>query len=96
MTITDLRARREEILRVIRQHGGKDDVLVFGSVARGEAGPQSDLDLIVDLDAGRSLFDRVRMMQELEDLLGVKVETVSPRAIHALLRDGILAEARPL
>jgi predicted nucleotidyltransferase len=96
MTLTELRARRSEILRVVSMHGGKPGVLVFGSVARGEAGPDSDLDLIVELAPDRSLFDRVRMVQELEDLLGARVETVSPRAIHPVLRERIYAEAQPL
>ncbi|MBE0660749.1 MAG: nucleotidyltransferase family protein [Bryobacteraceae bacterium] len=96
MTIEQLRKRRADVLRVVARHGGRPEVLVFGSTARGEAGAGSDLDLIVELQAGRSLMDRVRMGLELEEMLGLPVETVSPAALHPLLRASVLAEAQRL
>jgi predicted nucleotidyltransferase len=72
---------RAEINAVAARHGASN-VRVFGSVARGEAGPDSDIDLLVDLEAGRSLLDLAAIHLELEDLLGFPVEIgtdVKPR-----------------
>lgn len=96
MTIEQLRDKRADVLRVIARHGGGADVLVFGSTARGEPGPGSDLDLIVKMESGRSLMDRVRMTMELEQMLGLPVETVSPAALHPLLKEEVMREARRL
>ena len=90
-----LKSRREEILRIAARHGASN-VRVFGSVARGEAGENSDIDLLVDLEKGRSLLDRVGLMVELEDLLGRKVDVVTEQGLYWLLRRRILKEARPL
>ena len=69
---------------------------VFGSFSRGEARPDSDLDLLVDMEEGRTLLDRIALLQDLEDLLARRVDVVTPRALHRLIRDRILAEAVPL
>ena len=90
-----LKQKRTEILRLAQQHGARN-LRVFGSVARGEAGPQSDIDSIVELEKGRGLFDHIGLTQDLEDLLGRKVEVVTDRALHWYIRDRVLPEARPL
>ena len=96
MTIVEnLQAKRAEILRVASAHGAAA-VRVFGSVARGEAGPHSDVDLLVRMEPGRSLLDHVALWQELEDLLGCKVDVVSEKALHRLIRQQVLDEAVPL
>jgi predicted nucleotidyltransferase len=87
-----LHARRDEILRIAAKHGASD-VRVFGSVARGEAGPESDLDVLVRLEPGRSLLDLCALGDELEDALGCRVDVVTEAAISPYLRDRILAEA---
>ena len=69
---------------------------VFGSFARGEAKPNSDLDLLVDMAADRSLLDTVGLIQDLQESLGRRVDVVTERALHRLLRARILSEARPL
>ena len=90
-----LEAKREEILEIAARHGARN-VRVFGSVARGEATPESDLDFLVELEPGRSLLDHVALLQDLESLLGRKVDLVEPEALHWYIRDRILQEAIPL
>jgi predicted nucleotidyltransferase len=71
-------------------------VRVFGSRARGESTPESDLDLLVSLEPGRSLLDLVAIRQDLESLLGCAVDVVTERGLSPYLSERILAEARPL
>lgn len=85
----------EEIERVARANRA-DGVRVFGSRARGDARPDSDLDLLVAPGPGMSLFDVAGLQIELEELLGIEVDIVCEGGIHPLLQDKILAEARPL
>ena len=75
-----LKAKREEILRVCARYGAPN-VRIFGLIARGEADEQSDIDLIVDFEPGRSLLDHAGLWLELQELLGVKVDVVSSRGI---------------
>jgi uncharacterized protein len=95
VTVTALRSRRAEILDVARKHGARN-VRVFGSVARGDAGSDSDVDILVELEPGRGLLDHAALMLDLSDLLGCKVDVVSDRALHWYIRDCVLAEAVPL
>jgi len=95
VALSDILGRRDEILRVAARHGAHH-VRVFGSVVRGEAGEDSDVDFLVRLDADRSLIDHVALMQDLEDLFGCRVDVVTERALHRLIRDCVLAEAVPL
>jgi len=88
-------AKRDEILRVAARHGARN-VRVFGSAARGESTDESDIDLLVDLEPGRSLLDHSALLQDLQDLLGRKVDVLTERSIYWLLRRRILREARPL
>lgn len=85
----------EGIRRVSREHGARA-VRVFGSRARGEATPASDLDVLVDLEPGRDLLDLVAIKQDLEALLGCPVDVVTPSALSAHMRDQVLREARLL
>jgi predicted nucleotidyltransferase len=95
VTLSDIHERREAILQIAARHGASN-VRIFGSVARGQAREGSDLDLLVQLQEDRSLLDHVALMQDLEDLLGCRVEVMNDRAMHRLIRDQILAEAIPL
>jgi len=93
MTLEDLlQAKREEILKVCARYGAHN-VHVFGSVVRGEADEQSDIDLIVDFEPGRSLLDHAGLWLELQDLLGVKVDVVSSRGIKPRIRERVSQEA---
>ena len=87
--------KRGEILKLADRHGAYN-VRIFGSVARGEAVPGSDVDILVDMEQGRSLLDLVGLWQELEELLGCKVDVITSGGISPYLRDRILAEAVPL
>ncbi len=89
-----LRERRQQLLDIAATYHGSN-VRVFGSVARGEEHPGSDIDLLVDFEPGRSLCDQVRLRRALTEALGVQVDLVSSRGL--LDRDsGILEEAIPL
>lgn len=87
--------RREEILEIAAKHGAAN-VRIFGSVARGDAGESSDIDLLVDMAPGRSLLDRSELIADLQDLLGRKVDIVTEQGIYWLLKRRILKEAHPL
>ncbi len=95
VTDSGIQTHREQILRIAEQYGASN-VRIFGSVARGEAQPDSDLDLLVDLDPGRSLLDHIALIQDLEDLLCRKVDVVESQALHSRIRSRVLAEAVPL
>jgi predicted nucleotidyltransferase len=95
-SLDTLRAeRRVEILRLAERHGARS-VRVFGSVSRGEANESSDLDLLVDWEPGRSLIDHAGLVQDLEELLGMKVHVGTEKSLHWYVRDRILREATPL
>lgn len=85
----------EAILRLVEEHGALNP-RVFGSHLRGDATASSDLDLLIQPGPTMSLFDLIRLQQDLEQLLGIKVDVISERGIHPLLKDVILAEAKPL
>jgi predicted nucleotidyltransferase len=95
MDLDRLRARRREIVRCAAVHGARN-VRVFGSIARGEAGTTSDVDLLVEMEPGRSLLDLVGLWQNLEDLLDGQVDVLSDRGLSPHLRDRIMAEVVPL
>jgi predicted nucleotidyltransferase len=90
-----LRGRRDEILRYAASHGAHN-VRVFGSTARGETGDASDVDLLVEMEPGRSLLDLVALWQDLEDLLGIHVDVLSDGGVSPYLHERIYAEAVPL
>jgi uncharacterized protein len=87
-----LQHRRDEILRIAASHGARD-VRIFGSMARGEARPDSDIDILVKLNPGRSLLDIVAIKQDLEDLMGCEVDVVTEAAISPYIREEVLREA---
>ena len=87
--------RRPEILGLARKRGAHN-LRVFGSVARGEAQEGSDLDLLVEWEPGRSLLDHAGLVQDLQDLLGMKVHIGTEKSLHWYVRERILREATPL
>lgn len=96
MTLNELlREKREDILRIANKRGASN-VRVFGSVARGEADSKSDIDILVDLEPGRSLFDLGGLLMDLQELLGHKVDVVTERGLRERIRARVLQEAIPL
>jgi predicted nucleotidyltransferase len=96
MTTTEIvQTKRDEILRIAERHGARD-VRVFGSVARGEATENSDIDLLVRAGHQTSPWFPAALVAELEGLLGRKVDVVTEEGLYWLLRRRILREARPL
>lgn len=87
-----IKAQRGAMLDLAARHGARR-VRVFGSVARGDARPDSDLDLLVAMDDGRSLFDLIGLGQDLEELLGRRVDVVSEGGLSEHIRERVLAEA---
>lgn len=87
-----LRAKREDILRVAAKHGAYN-VRVFGSGARGDFGPASDIDFLVEMEQGQSLLDLAGLSHDLQDLLGRKVDVTTDGSLHWFVRDGIMGEA---
>ena len=90
-----LQARRQEILCLAARHGAYN-VRVFGSAVRGESGPDSDLDFLVDVGPEHSPWFPASLVVDLEELLGREVDVVTERALHWYIRDRVLAEAIPL
>ncbi len=90
-----LKEKREEILQICAKHGAHN-VRVFGSVARGEADQESDIDLLVAFEPERSLLDHAALWLDLQELLGCKVDVVSDRGINPRIRERVLREAVPL
>jgi predicted nucleotidyltransferase len=87
--------KREDIKRIAAQHGAYN-VRVFGSVARGDARPESDVDLLIEAGPTTSSWFPAGLILDLEDLLGCRVEVVTEKALHPELRDAVLGEAVPL
>lgn len=95
LDIASLREKREEILQVAARRGARN-VRVFGSVARGEADAESDIDLLIEMEPGRSLFDMGGLLSDLEVLLGQRVDVVTEKGMRPRVREQALREAVPL
>ena len=93
MTLQELRtSKRDEILRLAAKYGAKN-VRVFGSLARGENDERSDIDFLVDLEPGRSLFDLGGLLMALHELLGMQVDVATEKALRPRLREQVLTDA---
>jgi predicted nucleotidyltransferase/DNA-binding XRE family transcriptional regulator len=90
-----LRRHRAAVLETVRRHGASN-VRVFGSVARGEDGPESDVDLVVDLAPGTGLVGWATLERELSQVLGAPVDVAPSDSLRPELRDAVEAEAIPL
>ena len=90
-----IKRSRKDILRLAK-HYGVTGMRVFGSAARGEDTPESDIDFLVEMEPGRSLFDLGGLLLDLENLLGCKVDVMTEKSLHWYIREKVLREARPL
>jgi uncharacterized protein len=96
MTLEDLLTQRDDILKIVDRHGAFN-VRIFGSVARGEADLQSDVDVLVDYDrTRRSPWFPMGLIEELEALLGCRVDVVTEKGLKSRIRERVLQEAVPL
>jgi len=95
MGIDEIKKRKKEILALAAKYGASD-IRVFGSVARGEAGADSDVDFLVSLEQGRSLFDLGGLLMDLQSLLHRKVDVVTEKGLHWYIRDRVIREAKPI
>ena len=91
VTLSQIQRQKGEILRIAHSHGA-DKVRIFGSVVRGTAGPDSDLDILVRFSEKTSLIDHIALMQDLEEMFGIKVDVVNEKVLHPLIRDRVLSE----
>jgi len=91
-SVSQLKNKRDEIIKIAASHGARN-LRVFGSRARGEASSKSDLDLLINLEPGRSLLDLIAIKQDLEDLLGCSVDVVTEDAVSPHIRDQVLQDA---
>ena len=87
-----LNEKRGDIFRIAAKHGAHN-VRIFGSVARGEAGPDSDIDFLIDVGPATSSWFPAGLILDLEEILGCRVEVVTERALNPHIRDYVLHEA---
>ncbi len=92
MRFDEFQDKRETILQIARRHGATN-VRVFGSVSRGDARADSDVDFLVDLDEGRSLFDLGGLLMDLQEFLGCPVDVVTEKGLRPRIRERVLREA---
>ncbi|MGL4502100.1 MAG: nucleotidyltransferase family protein [Planktothrix sp.] len=90
-----LQEKREEILALAAKYGASN-IRVFGSVARGEADADSDVDFLVEMQPGRSLLDMGGLLMELQELLGCRVDIMTEKGLRRRIRQQVLVEAIPL
>jgi len=86
---------KSKVLPILKEQGVTRAAL-FGSYVRGEEGDDSDIDILVDLPRGKSLLDLVRLQRKLQESLGKKVDLVTYRSLHPLLKDNIQKEQLPI
>lgn len=92
---TMIQQKRKQILDIATQYGASN-VRIFGSVARGEETPGSDIDFLVELDPNCTLLDQIALIQSLEDLLECKIDLAETESLHPLIKEQVLQEAIPL
>lgn len=85
-------AKKNDILKIAAKHGARN-IRIFGSVARGEARLDSDVDFLVEMEPGRTLFDMGGLLMDLRDLLGLGVDVVTEQGLKPRIRDRVLKEA---
>ena len=95
MGIQELKQKRDKIYSIASKYGA-NHIRIFGSVAAGKTRPDSDIDFLVDLSPGRSLFDLGGLLMDLHNLLGCEVDVVTEAGLRPRIRNRVLKEAIPL
>lgn len=95
MNLDSLINQRTEILQIASKYGASN-LQIFGSIARQENTLASDVDFLAELDTQRTLLDQIALIQDLEELLGCRVDVVEPECLPEIIRDQVLQEAIPL
>ncbi len=90
-----LREKREDILRLAKEYGAYN-VRIFGSIARGEADEKSDIDLLVDMEEGRTLFDLGGLLMDLQEMLHCKVDVATEKILRDRIKERVLKDAIPI
>jgi len=93
MDLRDVLTRKRGEIEKIAAILGARNIRVFGSVARGEADEKSDIDFLVEMEPGRSLFDLGGLLMDLQEFLGCDVDVVTERGLNPRIRDRVLREA---
>jgi predicted nucleotidyltransferase len=96
MTLAIVQSEKRSAILALARLYGASNVRIFGSLARSEAATDSDVDFLVDLEAGRDLFDLGGLQADLRDLLAASVDVVEASCLHPYIRDRVLAESIPL
>lgn len=96
MDINELRQNHRAAILGLAKKRGARNVRVFGSVVRGEAGADSDIDFLVDMEPGRSLLDLGGLLMDLQALLDSRVDVVTEKSLHWYIREQILEEAKAI
>ena len=86
---------RDEIIQISHQYGA-NNIRIFGSVAKGQDGPDSDVDFLVDLETGRSLLDLGGLSVKLQQFIGRKVDIVTEKGLHWYIKNRILEESEKI
>lgn len=92
MTLEELLRHKKEILKIAKKRGAKN-VRVFGSLARNKAGKNSDVDILVDLEPGRTLFDLGGLLMDLQELLKCRVDVITSKRLKKDIKNQVLKEA---
>ena len=96
MDIERLLSEKRDDIRAVASRHGACNIRVFGSAVRGEAGPDSDIDFLIDVGPSTSSWFPAGLILDLEEILGRRVEVVTARALNPYIRDQVLNEAVPL
>jgi predicted nucleotidyltransferase len=92
VTLSLLKQKRYKIIELAQLHGA-NNIRIFGSVARGEANVKSDIDFLVDMNADRSLLEKIALIQDLETFLNKKIDVVTEKSLHWSIRERVIKEA---
>ncbi len=92
MSLTKLKKYKKDILKIASLHGAKN-IKVFGSVARGEQNQNSDIDFVVEMEKGKTVLNRIALMQDLKKLLGQEVDVVTYKSLREKIKHDIIKDA---